>query len=199
MLPAERNALHSTGPYATTRVRVACTTRPRNVHVGLELPLFFLGEDMGKEMAAGWGDLLSAVLVGAVWGCTNPFLRRGSATNENVQAETTADITEGNSIIQSLLRFKRVGVWLPYLLNQSGSILYYKLLATSDLSLSVPVCNALALVFSSATSFLLGEQVDRPITAILGSLLVTLGVAICMASNENVWSEHVTSDGGDEL
>mmetsp|Transcript_36111 Transcript_36111/g.79061 ORF Transcript_36111/g.79061 Transcript_36111/m.79061 type:complete len:158 (+) Transcript_36111:454-927(+) len=152
-------------------------------------------------MAAGWGDLLSAVLVGAVWGCTNPFLRRGSAANENVQsemhAETTPDATEGNSIIQSLLRFKRVGVWLPYLLNQSGSILYYKLLATSDLSLSVPVCNALALVFSSATCFLLGEHVDRPITAILGSLLVTLGVAVCMASNENAWSDHVTSDGGD--
>ena len=47
---------------------------------------------------------------------------------------------KNKSILQSLLIFRRVGVWLPYLLNQSGSILYYKLLATSDLSLSVPVC-----------------------------------------------------------
>lgn len=164
----------------------------------------------GRAMAVGWGDLLSAVLVGAVWGCTNPFLRRGSA-DDYVQsgsdeagektpadtADTTA--TESKSVIHSLLRFKRVGVWLPYLLNQSGSILYYKLLATSDLSLSVPVCNAMALVFSSATSSLLGERVDRPVAAIAGSLLVTLGVAICMASNENLWSADATTDGGDEL
>ena len=88
-------------------------------------------------------------------------------------------------------------------LNQSGSILYYKLLATSDLSLSVPVCNALALVFSSATSFLLGERVDRPVAAIFGSLLVTLGVAICMASKDDLWSAGDGGDGpshiGDEL
>ena len=159
--------------------------------------------------------MLSAVLVGAVWGCTNPFLRKGATNDENncgrsedakgdkPNAEQPDDGNKNQSMVQSLLRFRRLGVWLPYLLNQSGSILYYKLLATSDLSLSVPVCNALALVFSSATSFLLGERVDRPVAAIFGSLLVTLGVAICMASKDDLWSAGDGSDGpsqsGDEL
>jgi len=160
------------------------------------------------NMTVGWGDVLSAVLVGAVWGCTNPFLRQGSANDDenmvgsnNGMADKSAPNAQPNknqSMVQSLLRFRRVGVWLPYLLNQSGSILYYKLLATSDLSLSVPVCNALALVFSSATSFILGERVDRPVAALFGALLVTLGVAICMVSKEDLWSPG-TVDIVDEL
>ena len=165
-------------------------------------------------MTVGWGDVLSAVLVGAVWGCTNPFLRRGSANDDEAdggssrngaedadQPDTNVNSNNNNkSILQSLLIFRRVGVWLPYLLNQSGSILYYKLLATSDLSLSVPVCNALALVFSSATSFILGERVDRPVAALFGALLVTLGVAICMVSKEDLWlTGDETSQSGDEL
>ena len=163
-------------------------------------------------MTVGWGDVLSAVLVGAVWGCTNPFLRKGATNDENIGGQsrdensdkpTAEQSNQSHSMVQSLLRFRRVRVWLPYLLNQSGSILYYKLLATSDLSLSVPVCNALALVFSSATSFLLGERVDRPVAAIFGSLLVTLGVAICMASKDDLWSDedggNVPSQSGDEL
>ena len=116
------------------------------------------------------------------------------AKGDKPNAEQPENGNKNRSLVQSLLRFRRVRVWLPYLLNQSGSILYYKLLATSDLSLSVPVCNALALVFSSATSFLLGERVDRPLAALFGSLLVTLGVAICMASKDDLWS---AGDGGD--
>lgn len=166
-------------------------------------------------MTVGWGDVLSAVLVGAVWGCTNPFLRKGATNDENIGGQSKDGMGEeptdersnqsnkNQTMVQSLLRFRRVRVWLPYLLNQSGSILYYKLLATSDLSLSVPVCNALALVFSSATSFLLGERVDRPVAAIFGSLLVTLGVALCMASKDDLWSNenggNVPSQSGDEL
>ena len=168
-----------------------------------------------STMTVGWGDVLSAVLVGAVWGCTNPFLRKGATNDENIGGQSRDEKSDkptddqsnqskkNHSMVQSLLRFRRVRVWLPYLLNQSGSILYYKLLATSDLSLSVPVCNALALVFSSATSFLLGERVDRPVAAIFGSLLVTLGVAICMASKDDLWSNenggNVSSQSGDEL
>jgi hypothetical protein len=149
-------------------------------------------------MAVGRSDLLSAILVGAVWGITNPFLRRGSSGEESgsISKKKTAASTKDEpddesgktsyygSIIESLLLFRRVSVWLPYLLNQSGSLLYYKLLAEAPLSLAVPVCNAMALVFSSITSLALGERVDRPMFAAMGSLLVTVGVGICMASTE---------------
>jgi hypothetical protein len=36
------------------------------------------------------------------------------------------------------------------------------------------------MVFSFLTSFLLGERLDKPIQAVLGSLLVTGGVIVCM-------------------
>ena len=77
-------------------------------------------------MTVGWGDVLSAVLVGAVWGCTNPFLRKGATNDENIGGQSrdgksdkpTDDQSnqskKNNSMVQSLLRFRRVRVWLPY-------------------------------------------------------------------------------------
>ena len=60
--------------------------------------------------------------------------------------------------------------------------MYYILLASSDLTLAVPICNGLALVFSCLTSVALGEQVDKPFRAFLGAALVMLGTALCMVT-----------------
>ena len=122
-------------------------------------------------------DLASMILVGALWGCTNPLLRKGSV-------ETNAGKSE--SFLKSTLSsFLNARVWLPYLLNQSGSILFYILLANSDLSLAVPTCNALALLFSFVTSIALGEPVHKPFQTVLGASLVVLGVTICVSSQES--------------
>ena len=85
----------------------------------------------------------------------------------------------------SATKFLNVRVWLPYALNQSGSILFYLVLSRSDLTLAVPICNALSLVFSIVTSFALGESVDKPARAVIGSALVMVGVGICVNSREN--------------
>jgi hypothetical protein len=74
---------------------------------------------------------------------------------------------------------------LPYILNQSGSIVFYILLANSDLSLAVPICNALALVFSFITSYMLGEPIHKPIQTFLGASLVLVGVTICVSSSSS--------------
>jgi len=135
-------------------------------------------------------DLASMVLVGALWGCTNPILRRGSVEAEQLQQQrqqersTTANTGPTSFIKSSLLAFLNVQVWLPYLLNQSGSIVFYVLLANSDLSLAVPICNALALVFSFATSALLGESIDKPLRSFVGAALILVGVTICVSSQE---------------
>lgn len=151
-------------------------------------------------------DFLSIILVGAVWGCTNPLVRKGSVESKELKskavggcdgcdAPSTTDVPNkkdcSSSLISSFVKntyraiskFRRVSVWLPYLLNQSGSIIYYFLLATSDLTTAVPACNGLALVFSSLTSYFLGERLNKPIQGLIGALLVTLGVAICMISS----------------
>lgn len=102
-----------------------------------------------------------------------------SSSNESESASNVCA-----TVKRSLNKFRQVRVWLPYALNQCGSVLYYFLLASSDLSVAVPVCNALSLVFSCITSYLLGERVDQPIKAIIGSAFVMAGVAICMSCQD---------------
>jgi len=125
-------------------------------------------------------DVLSLLVVGAFWGCTNPFLRKGSSES------TTEKKVENDKplLLDAVKKFQNYRVWLPFALNQAGSLVYYVLLASSDLTLAVPICNGLALVFSCFTSFLLGERVDKPFRAFLGASLVMLGTALCMVAQE---------------
>lgn len=142
-------------------------------------------------MSAAALEVAALFLVGCLWGCTNPFLRRAS-TDEGYPevAETNkAEPSEGGAasltrtIVSSLSKFRHARVYLPYLLNQSGSLVFYVLLSRSSLSLAVPVCNALALVASVATSRCLGERVNKPRQAVVGAALVVAGVAICLSAN----------------
>ena len=147
-------------------------------------------------------EACSLILVGAFWGCTNPFMRKGfvdtkSSTNhtnptsddDDTRADHTQTATSGKIIpfiIHKLALLANVKIWLPYAINQLGSVLFYKTLASSNLTLSVPICNATAMVFSSITSALLGEKVDKPGRAVLGVIFVLSGVVICMqSSNED--------------
>jgi drug/metabolite transporter (DMT)-like permease len=138
-------------------------------------------------------DILSLVLVGAFWGCTNPLLRKGSTeANDYSSSSSSAPVkqkqaspeTVAQKVAFSLARFRHVRVWLPYLLNQAGSLLYYFTLSQSDLSLAVPICNGLSLVFSIVTTYLIGEKVDQPVRTAAGAALVVTGVALCLLSKE---------------
>mmetsp|Transcript_18751 Transcript_18751/g.28919 ORF Transcript_18751/g.28919 Transcript_18751/m.28919 type:complete len:170 (+) Transcript_18751:256-765(+) len=161
-------------------------------------------------------DLFSILVVGAFWGCTNPFLRRGAATatagvdkddkddspnttkketkNQEHTKSTTSSSSLGSTVLSSLQKFRRWEVWVPYLFNQCGSLFFYYLLANSNLTVAVPVCNALSLVFSIVTSFYLGERVDKPLRAIFGATLVTGGVAICVAASSSSSSTTTTTN-----
>lgn len=150
-------------------------------------------------------EALSLLLVGAFWGCTNPFMRKGFAetksTNENKENEQGGSNKRNAAaqggiktfIVNILARLANIKVWIPYLINQLGSLLYYKTLASSNLTLSVPICNATAMVFSSITSALLGERVNQPGRAMLGVVLVLSGVAICMYSSEEGEGDTIES------
>ncbi|XP_058471964.1 transmembrane protein 234 isoform X2 [Solea solea] len=99
-------------------------------------------------------DLLSLLLVSVLWGCTNPFLKRGTEGIENV-AET-------NRVSQLLAEVKflflNVKYLVPFLLNQSGSLIYYYTLSTTELSVVVPVANSLTFLCTLLTGKLLGEE-----------------------------------------
>lgn len=136
-------------------------------------------------------EALSLLLVGAFWGCTNPFMRKASADSKSSKERTADSNTDTNNengmktwIIKTIKSLANIKVWIPYIINQLGSLLYYKTLASSNLTLSVPICNATAMVFSSITSALLGERVNQPGRAAAGVILVLSGVGICMYSSE---------------
>jgi drug/metabolite transporter (DMT)-like permease len=142
------------------------------------------------------GEIVCLVLVGALWGCTNPLLRKGSTNaqvtskvaseGESIDGHTASDTPSLIRWITSSLRsFLNAGVWLPYLLNQAGSVMFYFTLARSDLSLAVPICNGLSLVFSIGTTYLIGERIDQPIKTFAGAALVVAGVAICLSAREH--------------
>ena len=142
-------------------------------------------EWLGKDRLMDFGSML---LVGALWGCTNPLLRKGS-----VEASATKTSKSDSFLRSSLKSFLNVRVWLPYVVNQCGSVVFYILLAKSELSLAVPTCNALALLFSFVTSVALGEPVHKPFQTILGASLVVLGVAICVSTQESGAEEVAAS------
>ena len=158
-------------------------------------------------------EILSLIFVGATWGCSNSFLRKGSteaAAKTSTTIGTTTTTTEPPQpsertptwlkfLKEQLSKFRHVSVWLPYVVNQSGSILYYVTLSQTDISIAVPACNALSLVFSICTSwFILKEPVERPLFTMIGAALIMVGVATCIqAANQPRWQFRLFTEEGE--
>lgn len=131
------------------------------------------------------GEAVCLALVGALWGCTNPLLRTGSEEVKQMQETVTKSTSTVDWVLDALKLFLNARVWLPYALNQAGSVLFYFTLAQSDISLAVPICNGLALVFSIVTAyFVVGEKISQPGKTFVGATLVMTGVTLCLFSRE---------------
>lgn len=130
----------------------------------------------------------SYVLVGMLWGCTNPFLKKGSESNTPVgragQHLSTKN-TDGyvQNVKRSLKKFLDPRVLFPFLLNQSGSLVFYFLLATENISTTVPVCNSLTFIFTGITGWFLGEKFSHPMLFVTGLVMVVSGLSICAISS----------------
>mmetsp|Transcript_15137 Transcript_15137/g.26649 ORF Transcript_15137/g.26649 Transcript_15137/m.26649 type:complete len:124 (+) Transcript_15137:4027-4398(+) len=100
-------------------------------------------------------QLASLVLVGALWGSTNSFLKQ---PQEHVAQEKQHGILKSviTKVIDLFLNWKFT---LAFALNQSGSLLYYVLLGATELSMAVPICNATTLLFTVLTARLRGEKI----------------------------------------
>ncbi|XP_027857494.1 transmembrane protein 234 [Xiphophorus couchianus] len=123
-------------------------------------------------------EVLSLVLVSLLWGCTNPFLKKGSEGIEKV--------TETNRVFQLLAEIKflllNIKYLVPFLINQSGSLVYFYTLSTTDLSLAVPVANSLTFLCTLLTGKLLGEEFGGK-RAVVGMFLTMTGVTLCVISS----------------
>ncbi|XP_051892651.1 transmembrane protein 234 isoform X2 [Pristis pectinata] len=103
------------------------------------------------------------ILVALLWGATNPFLKKGTEGIEKVKS--------GNFVTQLFAEMKflilNYKYLIPFLLNQSGSLLYYFTLASTDLSLAVLLSNSLTFLFTLLTGKLLGEDIGGKLNAAL--------------------------------
>ncbi|KAM9243578.1 transmembrane protein 234 isoform 4-T4 [Dugong dugon] len=83
------------------------------------------------------------------------MLKRASAGLQRVHERTWAQ-----QLLQEMKTlFLNTEYLMPFLLNQCGSLLYYLTLASTDLTLAVPICNSLAIVFTLIVGKLLGEEI----------------------------------------
>ncbi|EWG40645.1 hypothetical protein FVEG_02962 [Fusarium verticillioides 7600] len=101
--------------------------------------------------------ILSFVLVGLAWGFTTPFIRRAAQSHN----PPTHPVLESPSVQSSWLKSKLYGAFfavidllknpryaIPLVLNLTGSIWFFLLIGQAELSLTVPIVNTLAFLFT---------------------------------------------------
>ena len=121
---------------------------------------------------------LSFLLVGLLWGGTNPFIKLGSQGVEDVKGDTLLSET-ARKVFFLATRWRYM---LPFALNQMGSVVYFYTLGQADLSLAVPIANSITFVCTAAIAyFVLGERAGGWKTAV-GCTLVLSGITLCVAA-----------------
>lgn len=121
---------------------------------------------------------LNLVLVGILWGATNPFIRRGTTGVDEIEADSSL----WKTFLEIKFLITRWQYIVPFLINQCGSVLYVYALQHTHLSVAVPVANSCTFLFTALTAMLLGEQKHSRKTYI-GIGLVSVGIAICMTDH----------------
>ncbi|KAF2275361.1 uncharacterized protein EI97DRAFT_400228 [Westerdykella ornata] len=132
--------------------------------------------------------ILGFLLVGACWGLTTPFMRRAAI---NYTPPTRPSLSDPNT---SWLRKKVLGIWyavigvlsrpayaVPLLLNVTGSVWFFVLIGQAELSLTVPITNSLAFLFTVLGEWWAEKKVISRDTWI-GMALVLGGIALCVQS-----------------
>lgn len=89
----------------------------------------------------------TALLVGLIWGSTNPFIRRGT-----LAVEAAARTPQEGKDKGALHRWVTPGLVIPWLANQLGSVLFVVLLGQADISMAVPVANAISIAANAVVS-----------------------------------------------
>uniref|UniRef100_A0A667GGA6 Transmembrane protein 234 n=1 Tax=Lynx canadensis TaxID=61383 RepID=A0A667GGA6_LYNCA len=124
------------------------------------------------------GQVLALVLVAALWGGTQPLLKRASSRLQQVHERTWA-----RQLLQEMKTlFLNTEYLMPFFLNQCGSLLYYLTLASTDLTLAVPISNSLAIIFTLIVGKVLGEDIGGK-GAFTGMVLTMAGITLCVTSS----------------
>ncbi|KZZ99039.1 integral membrane protein [Moelleriella libera RCEF 2490] len=119
--------------------------------------------------------VVSFILVGLAWGLTTPFIRRAARTHDPSLPARHASLVErqphwlprkllaGLFAAIHLLRNPRYAV--PLLLNLTGSVWFFLLIGRAELSLTVPIVNTMAFLFTVVGEWYVeGKVISRELT-----------------------------------
>ena len=118
---------------------------------------------------------LSAVLVGFVWGLSNPFIKSGSEELNQKRGQLSAN---GRPLEGVALYLRTPAFLVPQLVNICGSFGFAILLSVGELSVVVPIANATALAVNTVVDLALGQQYDWGFL-LTGLGLVAVGILLC--------------------
>ncbi|KAJ4396443.1 hypothetical protein N0V93_000662 [Gnomoniopsis smithogilvyi] len=134
--------------------------------------------------------ILGFTLVGIAWGLTTPFIRK-AAKDHHPPAHP---ILESEAVKGSWLKSKVYGAFfsvvdllrnpryaVPLLLNLTGSVWFFLLIGKAELSLTVPIVNTLAFLFTVIGDWWVdGKVISR--NTMGGMVLSLAGIALCVQS-----------------
>uniref|UniRef100_A0AC35U3V8 Integral membrane protein n=1 Tax=Rhabditophanes sp. KR3021 TaxID=114890 RepID=A0AC35U3V8_9BILA len=117
-------------------------------------------------------SVFSIILVSFIWGASNPFIRQGALDT------TKANRDQGRAfplhIISDVYQF--FANWrfaVPFLINQSGSVLFNLLLTQLPTTLIVPTVNSLTFIWTAVIgSYVEGKSI---------SLQKWIGIGVCLS------------------
>ncbi|OCK79926.1 integral membrane protein [Lepidopterella palustris CBS 459.81] len=135
--------------------------------------------------------ILGFLLVGAAWGLTTPFMRRAAL---NYTPPSRPSITDPRN---SWAKRKILGVFwavvdllqrpayaIPLLCNVTGSVWFFLLIGKAELSLTVPITNSLAFLFTVLGEWWAdGKVINRDTWIGMGFVLA--GIALCVQSKNS--------------
>ncbi|KAK0635946.1 hypothetical protein B0T17DRAFT_587287 [Bombardia bombarda] len=136
--------------------------------------------------------VLGFLMVGLAWGLTTPFIRRAAKDHHppahrllSPEAVAARNSWLGTKLLGAffgvvdLLRNPRYAV--PLLLNLTGSVWFFLLIGKAELSLTVPIVNTLAFLFTVIGEWWVEKKVISRDT-MAGMVLSLGGIALCVHS-----------------
>lgn len=116
------------------------------------------------------------LVVALLWGVTNPLMKAGSKGVENVKRGSRY----WGWLAELFFLARQWRYVASFLLNQTGSVLFYWTVSRSDVSLVVPVTNSLTLVVTTVAGRVLLKEGALPWKSCAGMALILAGVSLCV-------------------
>ncbi|KAL2649975.1 hypothetical protein R1flu_018103 [Riccia fluitans] len=126
------------------------------------------------------------LVTGSVWGTTNALIKRGALKAQEKQTRREKEKTSSRKFWLSeffISWFHLLCAWeysIPFLVNLSASIFFFKQLGDSPINIAVPVTNATTFAVTAIAGAALGERVDM-MKGLAGVGLIVVGIVLCIS------------------